>query len=104
MALISLFLIAAWTVVVIRLFAARATLSERTYGTYLTLGALMALTAAPLAEKFIFPYPLNPYGDGYFFSDFFRVFIRNLVLLTPVFIHLFARRMHRVTSGAAAQE
>ncbi len=102
MALIALVLVAAWTLIVVRLFAVRATLSGRTVATYLALGALMALTAAPLAEKLLVPYPLNPYGYGYFFSDFFRGLIRNLVLLAPVFSYLFARRMHRVTTVADA--
>lgn len=102
MALLSLLLLAAWTLVVIRLFAVRATLSDGVFLTYIMLGALMALTAAPLAEKFIIPYPLNEYNYGYLFGAFFRLITRNLVLLAPVIAYLFLRRMHRLTSVADA--
>jgi hypothetical protein len=101
MALIELLLMAGWTVVVVRLFAIRATLSDRTLFTYMALGALMALTAAPLAEKFIVPYPLDQY-DYPFAGEFLRVAVRNLVLLAPVVTYLFTHRTHRLVSVADA--
>ncbi len=101
MALITLLLIAAWTLIVMRLFAIGITLSDRTFLIYITLGALMALSASPLAEKFIIPYPLGDYGFGYT-GALFRVLVRNLTLLTPVITYLLMRRTYRLISVADA--
>ena len=97
MALIVLLLMAAWTVLVVRLFTVRATFSDRTLLTYVVLGALMALTAAPLAEKFIMPYPLEQY-DYPFLGEFLRFTVRNLILLAPVLTFLFVNRTYQLTS------
>ncbi len=101
MALITLLLMAAWALFVVRLFAVGATLSDRTYLVYIALGALMAVSASPLAEKFIIPYPLGDYGYGYT-GALFRVAVRNLTLLMPVVTFLFVRRTYRLISIADA--
>lgn len=99
MALLSLLFMAIWTVVVVRIFSARATLSDRTYLSHIALGALLAVTAVPLAEKVIIPYPLNQYNYGYF-GVLLRILIRNLVLLAPVLAYFFIRRGYRLISVA----
>ena len=99
MALFTLLLIAAWTLLVMRLFAIGITLSDRTFLIYITLGALMALSASPLAEKFIIPYPLGDYGFGYT-GALFRVLVRNLTLLAPVIAYLLMGRSYRLVSVA----
>ncbi|MSP38626.1 MAG: hypothetical protein EXR70_09065 [Deltaproteobacteria bacterium] len=101
MALIIILSMAVWTLLLIRLFAVGATLSERTVLTYLALGALMALTAAPLAEKIIVPYPLREYGYNYL-GALLPMTVRNLVLLAPVATYLLVRRNHRLVSVADA--
>jgi hypothetical protein len=101
MALFTLLLMAAWTLLVMRLFAIGVTLSDRTFLIYITLGALMALSASPLAEKFIIPYPLGDYGFGYT-GAWFRVLVRNLTLLTPAITYLLMRRTYRLVSVADA--
>jgi hypothetical protein len=99
MALITFLLMTAWTLLLVRLLAVGATLSDRTFLVYIGLGALMALSASPLAEKFIIPYPLNDYGFGYT-GALFRVVVRNLTLLTPVVTYLLMRRNCRLISVA----
>jgi len=101
MALISLLLAIAWTLVVIRLCAIGAVLSERTVLSYFVLGALMAVSASPLAEKFIIPYPLADYGFAYL-GALGRVLVRNVTLLAPVLTYLWMRRNHRLVSVADA--
>jgi hypothetical protein len=88
---------AAWSFLVIRLFAVGITLSNRALLIYITLGALMALSATPLAEKIIIPYPLADYGFGYT-GALLRVLVRNLTLLTPVATYLLLRRTYRLVS------
>ncbi len=101
MALLELLLMAAWTALIVRLFAGRGTLSARTLLAFAALGALMAVTAAPLAEKFIVPYPLGDYGHP-FLNEVLRVAMRNMVLLSPVITYLFFQRNFRLTSIADA--
>ncbi|MDA2914881.1 hypothetical protein MYX77_13195, partial [Acidobacteriia bacterium AH_259_A11_L15] len=56
MAYLSLLVLTAWTIVLLRLLGARATLSERTYLTYLLLGASLGVLAMPLVRLLFAPY------------------------------------------------
>ena len=81
MALIALLLLAGWTVLVVRVLCARATLSGRSFLTFFLLGALLAPTASPMAEKLF-----APYNDAGPWIAFFISLARQLPLLLPVFL------------------
>lgn len=97
MALLSLLLMALWTLAVLRLLAVRATLSTRTFLTFLLLGAMIGPVAVPLAERFI-----APYGWGGNYPHFLIAVPVHVLLFLPVWGYLFRRRAYRVTSVADA--
>lgn len=55
MAILSLFIMAIWTRLALRIAGARATLSERTSATQLVLRALLGLVLLPLSAKILAP-------------------------------------------------
>lgn len=97
MALLSLCVMAVWTLVVLRLLAMRATLSMRTYFTYLLVGAMIGPFAAPVALKF-----LSPYGWSGTDLSFPITLLVHFLIFVPVWRRLFSRRAPAGTSIADA--
>lgn len=79
MALLSLLLLAVWTLLVIRVACARATLSERTLLTYLVAGVLLGTVISPLTQKLFAPY--NETGP---WVAFWVCLARQAILLLPL--------------------
>lgn len=86
-----------YTLLVVRVFAARATVSERTIGTYLLFGGLYGLVAQPLLERVV-----SPYGEMGPWVAFFGALSLHAALLAPVVWHLFRSRAVRGLSVADA--
>ena len=61
-ALLALTVLVLWTLLVLRIFGFGATLGERTFGVYLTLGALLAIAVAPPLASLVSPYAQPPSG------------------------------------------
>ena len=103
MAVFQLVILAVWTVVVIRILSARATLPGRVVAGYLLLGGLLAFTALPLVDRLIGPYggPQggNPvYGSAY--STLYASWTRLLIIVGPV-LAVTARRATRAALSVA---
>jgi hypothetical protein len=96
-ALLWIVLLAIWTVVFARLICARATLSERTFATYLVMGAFLGLSIMPFIQKL-----LDPYGDGGAPASWMVSLGRQAALLIPVAAALFLRRRSAAISVADA--
>src|SRR2546426_1091871 len=97
MPVFSVLLLALWTLAVLRVLGLRATLSGRTLGTYLLLGALLGMIAIPLVRELG-----APYGEqGPYVNEVLSLGDQALLLI-PVLWYLFFRRAHEVTSVADA--
>jgi len=79
MSLLSLLLLAVWTLVVIRVLCARATLSERALVTYLLAGVLLGTVISPVIQKLF-----APYNETTPWVTFFVSLARQSVLLLPL--------------------
>ena len=93
MPLIQLLLVAFWTLIVVRALAWHATLSVRTLGTFMTLGAVMGPFALPVVQGFV-----NSYGSYQVYHWPFVALGVELLLLAPVVAFFFSRRAHQLTS------
>lgn len=97
MPVLQLLILAAWTLLVVRLFAWRATLRNRTFATYLILGAFLGITAVGLSQRL-----LTPYGETQPFPYWLAAVGRQAVLLAPVLLAVFWRPSSRETRIADA--
>jgi hypothetical protein len=88
-----LLLLAIWTLLLVRALSLRATISLRTLGTFLILGAVLGPVAFPVVQSFF-----NSYGSYQVYHWPFVAFGVELLLLAPVLVFLFYRRVHQVTS------
>lgn len=94
MALLWLVVVVLWTLLVLRVVGARATLSERTFATYLVLGALLAIAAAPPLASLVNPYNQPPSG----FVLLVLTMGRLALVLAPVGYALRSRGTERALS------
>jgi len=97
MPLMQLLLLAMWTLVLVRALSLRATVSLRTLGTYLVLGAVLGPVALPVVHSFF-----NSYGSYQVYHWPFVAVGVELLLLAPVLAFLFFRRAHQVSSVSDA--
>lgn len=95
MAILSLLIMAIWTWLALRLAGVRATLRERTFATYLVLGALLGLILLPLSAKL-----LAPYGENGPWLTLMASMGRQGILVGMVTASLFASRVFRMTGVA----
>jgi len=93
MPLMQLLLLAIWTLLLVRALSLRATVSLRTLGTYLILGAVLGPVALPVVHSFF-----NSYGSYQVYHWPFVAVGVELLLLGPVLAFLFFRRAHQLTS------
>jgi hypothetical protein len=93
MPLMQLLLLAIWTLLLVRALSLRATVSLRTLGTYLVLGAVLGPVALPVVHSFF-----NSYGSYQVYHWPFVAVGVELLLLAPVLAFLFFRRAHQLTS------
>lgn len=102
MAVVALFVMALWTLVVVRAVAARASLSTRTFAVYLVLGFLLSVTTVPIFERLAQPYPEFSFGElGPFTAEALSL-ARLVVLAVPVVLYLSLRELRLATSVADA--
>lgn len=94
MALVELLLLVVWTLLAVRIFAARATIGERTLLTYLVAGAILGPLALPFTQKLFAPY--NETGPWIFL---FISLLRQALLVAPA---LFIAARFRALSVADA--
>ena len=80
-ALVWTVLVAIWTLVVVRLVAGRATLSDRTFATFLALGVLLGCLGGPASQKLF-----APYGEDGPWIALLVALARQAVLLAPLFM------------------
>jgi hypothetical protein len=98
MALLTLILLAAWTVLLVRLVCIRATLSDRTFLIYLLQGAFIGTVGMRMIQRLFDPYA------SYALSPWIALLVAltwQLSLLAPVRL-LLTNRVSRVTSIADA--
>lgn len=98
MALLWLVVVVLWTLLVLRIVGARATLSERTLATYLVVGALLAIAAAPPLASLVNPYGQQPSG----FVLLLLTMGRMALVLAPVGYALLSRGTERTIGVADA--
>jgi hypothetical protein len=97
-ALVALIAVVVWTLLVVRILGLGATLSERTFGIYLVLGALLAMAVAPPLASLVSPYAQPPSG-----LTLLLITIGRLALvLAPVAYALHSEATYRATSVADA--
>jgi len=89
---------ALWTYLIVRLVAARSTLSNRTLLTYALAGWMIGIVALPLVDRLILPYGHELSADRLLALNFLRI----VTLFAPVAVLLLSRRAHRVLSVADA--
>jgi hypothetical protein len=95
--MIWLLLLAAWTILVVRLLGARATLGLRAFLSYLLLGILLAPVIEPLIYKLI-----SPYGTSGPWTQEMLAATTQIALLATVAPFLLSSRLRAMTSVADA--
>jgi hypothetical protein len=96
---LSVVLLGLFTLAVIRLLAARATLSLRTVFAFLVLGMLLGPSSLQVTSRFIDPY--GAWGNG-FSRNLLILWVSHVVILLPVFVYFFRRRVRTAASVADA--
>ena len=99
MPFLAVVLLALFTLAVMRLLGARATLSNRTLFAFLTLGALIGPPSLQLTYRFFDPY--SAWGN-IFSRNLVIFFVSHLIVLMPVFVYYFGRRVYTAASVADA--
>lgn len=97
MPLIALLILALWTLVVVALLGSRATLSARTFATFLVLGLLMGGIILPVATK-----AAAPYGERGTLLYLLLAAAWQAALLLPLLSFLMTRGTYRTLSIADA--
>ena len=99
MALLSVVLLALFTLAIMRALGARATLSNRTFFVFLAVGALIGPPSLQAAYRFFDPY--NAWGDS-FGRNFVIYLVSHAIVLLPVYAYFFRKGVYRVASVADA--
>jgi hypothetical protein len=92
-------LLGLFTLAVMRLLGARATLSNRTLFAFLALGALIGPPSLQVTYRFFDPY--SAWGNV-FSRNLVIFFLSHLLILMPVFVYFFGRRVYTAASVADA--
>jgi hypothetical protein len=96
-------LLGAWTLVLVRMLCARATIRLRTILTYVLFGALVGPAVIPVLQKFVAPYGWSSESPlGRLLPPLAVGIGSEALLLLPVLAFLLRRRTHRATSAQDA--
>jgi hypothetical protein len=87
------------TLAFVRLLGARATLSNRTFFAFLVLGALLGPASYQVTNRFFDPYAS---WSNAFERNVIVFFVCHLIILLPVFVYFFGRRVYTAASVADA--